>query len=144
MGNCAESCRRRQGEEILKEPEEFRHQGTKSGKTAARGGSAAKISVDRSGGGGGKADGGGGGGGRVRVKIVLTKEELEQLLIHLGRDSGRKGGPKGNLERVLGEIERGRRRNGGSGGDAVDGGPWKPSLDSIMEVPELPEMERSR
>lgn len=45
MGNCAESCRRRQGEEILKEPEEFRHQGTKSGKTAARGGSAAKISA---------------------------------------------------------------------------------------------------
>ncbi|KAF8033203.1 hypothetical protein BT93_D1952 [Corymbia citriodora subsp. variegata] len=145
MGNCAETCRQRRGEEIWKDPEELRVRGTKSGKTATSGGSAAKISMDRRGGGvAGKADGGGG-GGRVRVKIVLTKEELELLLFQLGRDGGRKGGPKSNLEQVLGEIERGRRRNGGvgGGGDSVDGGSWKPSLDSILEVPELPEMERS-
>lgn len=132
MGNCAETCKRRGCEEICKEPEAFRPQEIKNRKTAARGGSAAKISVDPS----GKIDGGG--GGRVRVKILLTKEELELLLIQLGR---RKGGPKSNLEQVLGEIERGRRRNS-SFREAADVGSWKPSLDSIMEVPEVPEMER--
>lgn len=139
MGNCAETCRERRSEEIWKEPEEFRLQEIKNGKTAAGGGSAAKISVDRSG--VGKIDGGG--GGRVRVKIVLTKEELELLLIQLGRKDGGKAGPKSSLEQVLEEIERGRRRSGGGVSEAGDVGSWKPSLDSIMEVPEVPEMERS-
>ncbi|XP_048141223.1 uncharacterized protein LOC115740835 [Rhodamnia argentea] len=135
MGNCAETCRQRQSGEIWKEPEEFQLQEIRNSKAA-----------NRSGGGVGKIDGGGGGGGgRVRVKIVLTREELELLLIQLGGDSSsRKGGPKSNLEQVLGEIERGRRRNS-SVSEAVDVvGSWKPSLDSIMEVPEVNEMERSR
>lgn len=67
------------------------------------------------------------GKGAIRVKIVLTKEELEWFMLQLKDKEGRK------LEDVLVEIERGRGK--------VEG--WKPSLESIMENPELLEMDRS-
>ncbi|XAR70175.1 hypothetical protein NMG60_11026949 [Bertholletia excelsa] len=62
-------------------------------------------------------------GGGVRVKIVLTKVELEWLMFQLKDREGTK------LEDVLGELERGRGRALG----------WKPSLESIMESPEVPD-----
>ncbi|KAJ6933749.1 hypothetical protein NC651_008985 [Populus alba x Populus x berolinensis] len=62
----------------------------------------------------------------LKVKIVLTKEELEWLTFQLKVNGGRK------LEDVLGEIERGRMRVK----------TWKPSLESIMETPEGLETER--
>lgn len=62
--------------------------------------------------------------GAMRIKIVLTKEELELLLFQLKNNEGKR------LEDVLDEIERSRRRSVG---------PWKPSLESITESPEIPE-----
>ncbi|KAK1285168.1 hypothetical protein QJS10_CPB20g02012 [Acorus calamus] len=67
--------------------------------------------------------GGSGGGGGLKVKIVLTKAELEWLMFEL--EGKEKGGKR--LEEVLEEIEKGREKG------KVHG--WKPSLQSIMESP---------
>ncbi|OMO79758.1 hypothetical protein CCACVL1_13443 [Corchorus capsularis] len=64
--------------------------------------------------------------GSVKVKIVLTKEELELFLMKL-KDN--KGGNK-SLEQLLSEMEKAR-----AGGGKVDS--WRPSLESIMEDDEL-------
>ncbi|OMP02945.1 hypothetical protein COLO4_10703 [Corchorus olitorius] len=70
--------------------------------------------------------------GSVKVKIVLTKEELELFLLKL-KDN--KGGNK-SLEELLSEMEKARA------GGKVDS--WRPSLESIMEDDEgLLEMNRS-
>ncbi|KAI3468609.1 hypothetical protein Pfo_025272 [Paulownia fortunei] len=61
--------------------------------------------------------------GNIRIKIVLTKEELEWLMFQLKNTEGR------SLEDVLGEIQRSREKSVS----------WKPSLDSIIESPEVPE-----
>ncbi|KAK9275624.1 hypothetical protein L1049_022891 [Liquidambar formosana] len=66
------------------------------------------------------------GKGGIRVKVILTKEELEWLMFAL-KDKGGK-----SLEDILAEIERGREK--------VEG--WKPSLESIKESPEVLEMDR--
>lgn len=63
--------------------------------------------------------------GGLKIKILLTREELEWLLLQL-KEKGGKG-----LEEVLVEIERGRGKNEG----------WKPSLESIMEIPEAQTVE---
>ncbi|KAL4570685.1 hypothetical protein LXL04_026345 [Taraxacum kok-saghyz] len=62
-------------------------------------------------------------GSTVRVKLVLTKDELQWLLHQLKKNEGRK------LEEVLGEIEKSRKT-----GESVT--KWKPRLESIMESPE--------
>lgn len=59
---------------------------------------------------------------KMRIKIVLRKEEVEWLMFELQKTQGKK------LEDVLQEIQRSRDQS------AV---PWKPSLDSIVETPEL-------
>ena len=70
--------------------------------------------------------------GRMRVKLVLTKDELDWLLLQLKDKKGKR------LEDVLEEIEKGRM----AGKSVVAG--WKPSLESIMETPELHhDMDRS-
>ncbi|KAK9053030.1 hypothetical protein SSX86_029660 [Deinandra increscens subsp. villosa] len=61
--------------------------------------------------------------GTVRVKLVLTKDELQWLLLQMKKDEGRK------LEQVLQEIEKSRLA-----GESVT--KWKPCLESIMESPE--------
>ncbi|KAJ7952146.1 Deoxyhypusine synthase [Quillaja saponaria] len=61
--------------------------------------------------------------GTMRVKIVLTKEELEWLMLQL-KDRGGKG-----LDELLAEIKKSGR------GKVIDG--WKPSLESVMEIPEV-------
>ncbi|KAI3713533.1 hypothetical protein L1987_72111 [Smallanthus sonchifolius] len=67
----------------------------------------------------------------MKVKLVLTKDELQWLLLQLKKDEGRK------LEQVLQEIEKSR-----STGESV--AKWKPSLESIMESPEIQHhMDRS-
>ncbi|GLU05965.1 hypothetical protein SLE2022_230370 [Rubroshorea leprosula] len=63
----------------------------------------------------------------VKVKIVVSKEELEVLLLKLKENGGK------SLEEVLGEVEKVRS-------EKVAG--WRPSLESIMEDPEGPEMDR--
>jgi hypothetical protein len=65
-----------------------------------------------------------GGGNGVKVKVLLTRAELEWLMAQL------KNGEK-KLEEVLAEM--GREREIGKG--RCDG--WKPSLESIVELPEL-------
>ncbi|KAK1430639.1 hypothetical protein QVD17_13530 [Tagetes erecta] len=60
---------------------------------------------------------------RMRVKLVLTKDELEWLLLQM-KNSNLEGK---RLEDVLGEIEKSR----------VNGKKWKPSLESIIETPEV-------
>lgn len=64
----------------------------------------------------------------ARVKVVLTKEELKWLILQLNEKRGMK------LEQVLQEIERGREK--------VLEGSWKPSLESILEAPEMLEIDR--
>ncbi|KAL2234652.1 UNVERIFIED_CONTAM: hypothetical protein Sindi_1197400 [Sesamum indicum] len=59
---------------------------------------------------------------KMRIKIVLTRDELEQLLFQLNSSEGKR-----QLEDVLVEIQTSR---------AV----WKPCLDSIIECPEVPEI----
>lgn len=59
-----------------------------------------------------------------KIKLVLTKEELEWLMFELKSNQGKR------LEDVLQEIERARER--GKTKLRV----WKPSLESITEYPE--------
>lgn len=61
--------------------------------------------------------------GSMRIKVVLTKEELERLMSQLKNTQGRR------LEDVLGEIQRSREKSVA----------WRPCLDSIVESPEVPE-----
>ncbi|KAF3333272.1 hypothetical protein FCM35_KLT00963 [Carex littledalei] len=65
-----------------------------------------------------------GGGNGVKVKVLLTRGELEWLMAQL------KNGEK-KLEEVLAEMGRERERGKGR----CDG--WKPALESIVECPEL-------
>ncbi|KAK9668404.1 hypothetical protein RND81_13G058000 [Saponaria officinalis] len=69
----------------------------------------------------------------IRVKMVLTKEELQWLMLQL-RNRSESGATR--IEDVLVEIEKARKRV-----VTVDHG-WKPSLDSITEIPEVLEMNR--
>ncbi|XP_022136656.1 uncharacterized protein LOC111008308 [Momordica charantia] len=76
--------------------------------------------------------------GGMRIKVVLTKEELEWLMEHINERGGR------NLEDLLEEIqiERGRRSRKVISREALDfntSASWKPSLESIVECPELPD-----
>ncbi|KAJ9706178.1 hypothetical protein PVL29_001637 [Vitis rotundifolia] len=103
MGNCMETCRERHEEEEGERNQE--RQGEEEEKGSGYG---------------------------VRVKIVLTKEELEWMMFQL-KDKGGK-----SLEDVLRKIERGR--SSAAAAEKVEG--WKPSLESIMESPEVVEMER--
>lgn len=56
-----------------------------------------------------------------KIKLVLTKEELERLMFELKSNQGKK------LEDVLHEIERERER------EKTKIRVWKPSLESISE-----------
>ncbi|WMV40639.1 hypothetical protein MTR67_034024 [Solanum verrucosum] len=66
----------------------------------------------------------------MRMKVVLSKEELESLLVQLKLNEGK------NLEELLGEIEMERRRKENNRSDYK----WKPSLESIIESPKIQEM----
>lgn len=100
MGNCVETCLQRENIEELRIEEEEEE---KTGEFMKENNEMEK----------GKTN--------MRLKVILTKEELEWLLLQLKFREGK------NLEEFLGEIERNR-------------GKWKPSLESITERPEVPEM----
>ncbi|KAL1828117.1 uncharacterized protein LOC108208411 [Daucus carota subsp. sativus] len=68
---------------------------------------------------------------KVRIKVVLSKEELEWLVLELENGKNEK-----SLEDILEEIESSRESYRGK---IVS---WKPSLESIKESPEVVEMER--
>ena len=59
----------------------------------------------------------------VKVKVVLTKDELGWLVARL------KAGDR-RLEEVLHEVARKREGRAGGGGDG-----WRPCLESIVECP---------
>ncbi|KAK9145448.1 hypothetical protein Sjap_005351 [Stephania japonica] len=91
----------------------------------------------------------------LRVKIVLTREELEWLLFQLQLEGNKGGGGTNSIKRledVLGEMEIGSSKMVVFGhqysDDHEDSKRWKPSLDSIMETPEAVEIvvmrERNR
>ncbi|KAK1438510.1 hypothetical protein QVD17_04319 [Tagetes erecta] len=61
---------------------------------------------------------------KMRVKLVLTKDELQWLLMQMKKEQGGR-----KLEQVLEEIEKSRVT-----GENVT--KWKPCLESIMESPE--------
>ncbi|XP_019704677.1 uncharacterized protein [Elaeis guineensis] len=63
--------------------------------------------------------------GGFKVKILLTRGELEWLMLQMEKGEKR-------LEDVL--MEMGRERKGEGAGKAQG---WKPSLESITEVPEV-------
>ncbi|KAL5541299.1 hypothetical protein UlMin_042521 [Ulmus minor] len=104
MGNCMEACTERkiETEKMQKQEEEIERES----------GFVKETNLGK---------------GSIRVKIVLTKEELEWLMLQLKNKGGK------SLEDVLAEIERSRAKMEG----------WKPSLESIMECPEVTEMDRS-
>ncbi|XP_022733466.1 uncharacterized protein LOC111287290 [Durio zibethinus] len=70
------------------------------------------------------------GKGSIKVKIVLTKEELELFLMKLKNNSG--GNSLGDL---LAEMEKDRSGK-------VDS--WRPSLESIMEDADAEGLEMDR
>ncbi|KAL3498989.1 hypothetical protein ACH5RR_041721 [Cinchona calisaya] len=108
MGNCIETCMHNQKEnqsvEEIKPPELLKENNIGINKEDQKSGAA------------------------LRIKIVLTKEELELLILQLKNKEGQR------LEDVLDEIERSRKRLRSS---VV--GSWKPSLECITESPEVPD-----
>uniref|UniRef100_A0A5K1G871 Uncharacterized protein n=1 Tax=Nymphaea colorata TaxID=210225 RepID=A0A5K1G871_9MAGN len=71
--------------------------------------------------------------GRVRVKVVLRKQELEWLLMHCREDGGKA------LEELLMGIHNSRKGHDQYQNHHDRG--WKPALASIMEIPELQTVE---
>lgn len=65
--------------------------------------------------------------GGCKVKILLTRKELEWLVLHLKKNGEQK------LEDVLMEMEMEKERGKGKG----KGKGWKPTLESIVEIPEV-------
>ncbi|KAB1215492.1 hypothetical protein CJ030_MR4G002295 [Morella rubra] len=105
MGNCMETCAlRQQAEEVQQQQQHHRYEKQKA--------STGSVQKGKEG---------------IRVKILLTKEELEWFMLQLKDKEGMR------LEDIFREIERRR-------GKADQG--WKPSLESIRESPEVLEMDR--
>lgn len=102
MGNCVKTCLQRESIEELSIQEEKKEEFMKE-----------NIEMEK-----GKTN--------MRLKVILTKEELEWLLLQLKFKEGKK------LEEFLCEIEKNRTKIISSG--------WKPSLESIIESHEVPEM----
>ena len=72
-----------------------------------------------------KGEGGGKREGGLKVKVLLTRGELEWLMAQLEEKKEKK------LEDVLVEIGREREREGDQRVRV-----WRPSLESIIEIPE--------
>lgn len=111
MGNCMETCNQQPTKEMFQYSDHQKEERT----TEAESRVLKKSRLGKS---------------TLRVKIVLTKQELDWFMIQLIKDH--KGDYK-SLEDVLVEIERRRAK--------VE--LWKPSLETVMECPEVVEMDRS-
>ncbi|XP_056851340.1 uncharacterized protein LOC130500369 [Raphanus sativus] len=114
MGNCMERWMRGEGEE---------------GKIVVR--EKAKISFKLDG-----DDDEDGRQGGTKVKIVLTRHELDMFLLQMNRNHD------GNLmmtKDVMVELEKRIIKPSSSLSSSMA---WEPSLESIMECPEVQEMDR--
>ncbi|KAF8091811.1 hypothetical protein N665_0435s0011 [Sinapis alba] len=111
MGNCMERCRQGEGEE---------------GKTEVRENANESFRLD------GDEDGHGG----MKVKIVLTRHELDMFLLQMNKIDDE------NLmmtKDVMVELEKMIIKASSSFSSSPS---WEPSLESIMECPEVQEMDR--
>ncbi|GMJ06203.1 hypothetical protein like AT1G64405 [Hibiscus trionum] len=63
--------------------------------------------------------------GSIKVKIVLTKEELQLFLLNLNNNGGGSNGGGYRLQELLAEMEKAR--------SVKPGCSWRPSLDCIVE-----------
>ncbi|KAL5212777.1 hypothetical protein ABZP36_023624 [Zizania latifolia] len=74
----------------------------------------------------------------LKVKMVLTKAELEWLMAQLKAGDRRLGDV---VQEMVRKRDGGLPAGGGSGACAVGGGGggdgWRPSLESIVECPEI-------
>ncbi|XP_062146727.1 uncharacterized protein LOC133854505 [Alnus glutinosa] len=113
MGNCMETCEKRQETEDQEMQQQQQQQGYDERERSSASPFVKESGFEK---------------GSIRLKIVLTKEELEWFMLQLKDKEGKR------LEDVFREIERQRGRG------KVEA--WKPSLESIMESPEVIEMER--
>ncbi|CAG7861072.1 unnamed protein product, partial [Brassica rapa] len=113
MGNCMERCREGEGE-------------VEEGKTEVRENAKESFRLD------GDEDGHGG----MKVKIVLTRHELDMFLLQMNKNDD------GNLmmtKDVMVELEKMIIKASSSFSSSPS---WEPSLESIMECPEVQEMDR--
>uniref|UniRef100_A0A1J3DVB9 Uncharacterized protein n=1 Tax=Noccaea caerulescens TaxID=107243 RepID=A0A1J3DVB9_NOCCA len=109
MGNCMERWKQREGEERKRDVRE-----------TAQGSFKPDGADDEDGNGG------------MKVKIVLTRQELDMFLLQMNRSHGE------NLmmsKDVMVELEKRIIRTSSSMA-------WEPSLESIVECPEVQEMDR--
>ncbi|XP_057520553.1 uncharacterized protein LOC130800862 [Amaranthus tricolor] len=114
MGNCIETCRF-ESKRSIKEDQKKEKEGSKGN----MGVYVKNVENNKNG---------------VRVKMVLTKEELQWLILQLkNREEGDHGK---RIEDVLQELGKGRKKvfNGNHS--------WRPSLDSITEISEVLEMNK--
>ncbi|CAH8382576.1 unnamed protein product [Eruca vesicaria subsp. sativa] len=114
MGNCMDRRMQGEGEE---------------GKTDAR--EKAKESFKR--------DGDDDGQGGTKVKIVLTRHELDMFLLQMNKNHD------GNFmmtKDVMVELEKRIIKGSSSLSSSPSSMAWEPSLESIMECPEVQEMDR--
>ena len=111
MGNCMDRCREGEVEE---------------GKTEVRENAKESFRLD------GDEDGHGG----MKVKMVLTRHELDMFLLQMNKNDD------GNLmmtKDVMVELEKMIIKASSSFSSSPS---WEPSLESIMECPEVQEMDR--
>ncbi|OAY70981.1 hypothetical protein ACMD2_04812 [Ananas comosus] len=108
MGNCMGSCATRKEEREEREEVKIMEEGVE-GHTNIIGGE--------------KESG-------CKVKILLTKRELQWLVLQM------KSGER-RVEDVLVELSEERERDKGSTNHYKAHEGWRPSLDSIMECPEI-------
>ncbi|CAH8384852.1 unnamed protein product [Eruca vesicaria subsp. sativa] len=112
MGNCMERCRRE----------------GMQGKTKVRENAKECFRLD-------DEDGHDG----MKVKIVLTRHELDMFLLQMNKNHD------GNLmmtKDVMGELEKRIIQAKSSLLSSPSSMSWEPSLESIMECPEVQEMDR--
>ncbi|CAN7090643.1 unnamed protein product [Brassica rapa subsp. narinosa] len=118
MGNCMERWMQGEGEE---------------GEIEARAKAKESFKLD------GDDDDQDGGQGGTKVKIVLTRHELDMFLLQMNRNH------EGNLmmtKDVMVELEKRIIKPTPSLSSSPSSMAWEPSLESIIECPEAQEMDR--
>ncbi|CAO2819215.1 unnamed protein product [Amaranthus hypochondriacus] len=115
MGNCLETCKV-EAKRSIKEDEKKEKEGISKGNMGVY---VKNVENNKNG---------------LRVKMVLTKEELQWLIIQL--KNREEGDHAKRIEDVLQELGKGRNKvfNGNHS--------WKPSLDSITEISEVLEINK--